>query len=146
MTQSAIVALRVGEGAHTALMRAAAAAILAIAVILLLGTWDGLYGALDLPQALPALTAQLGGAAMLALAYLLWEGSGGTPESMRLASVTGAIACGAGALVIALWLIVRDPGDDLRIGTLGIVILVVAAVMLAGLAAGLATALRPRSS
>jgi TRAP-type C4-dicarboxylate transport system permease small subunit len=41
-----------------------------IAVILFLGTWDGLYGALDLPQALPALTAQLGGAGMLPLAYL----------------------------------------------------------------------------
>jgi len=135
----------VGEGAHTALMRATAAATLAIAVILLLGTWDGLYGALDLPQALPALTAQLGGAAMLALAYLLWAGSAGTVESMRLASLTGAVACGAGALVIALWLIVRDPRADLHIGTLGTVILAVTAVVLAGLAAGLATALRTRS-
>jgi hypothetical protein len=126
-------------------MRAAAAATLAIAVVLLLGTWDGLYGALDLPQALPALTAQLGGAAMLALAYLLWAGSGATPESMRLASFTGAIACGAGALVIALWLIVRDPGDDLHVGTLGTVILIATAVVLAGLAAGLAMALRPRT-
>jgi hypothetical protein len=126
-------------------MRAAAAATLTIAVVLLLGTWDGLYGTLDLPQALPALTAQLGGAAMLALAYLLWAGSAGTPESMRLASLTGAIACGAGALVIALWLILRDPGDDLHIGTLGTVILVVTAVVLASFAAGLATALRPRS-
>jgi hypothetical protein len=126
-------------------MRATAAATLAIAVVLLLGTWDGLYGALDLPQALPALTTQLGGAAMLGLAYLLWAGSAGTPESMRLASVTGAVACGAGALVIALWLIVRDPGPDLHIGTLGTVILIVTAVVLAGLAVGLATALRPRS-
>ena len=75
-------------------MRATAAATLAIAVILLLGTWDGLYEALDLPQALPALTTQLGGAAMLALAYLLWAGSAGTVESMRLASLTGAVACG----------------------------------------------------
>ena len=126
-------------------MRAAAAATLVIAVILLLGTWDGLYGALDLPQALPALTVQLGGAAMLALAYLLWAGSSGTPESMRLASLTGAVACGAAALVIALWLIVRDPGDALHIGTLGTVIVIVTAVVLAGLAAGLAMALRPRS-
>ena len=126
-------------------MRAAAAATLVIAVILLLGTWDGLYGALYLPQALPALTVQLGGAAMLALAYLLWAGSSGTPESMRLASLTGAVACGAAALVIALWLIVRDPGDDLHIGTLGTVIVIVTAVVLAGLAAGLAMALRPRS-
>ena len=59
---------------------------------------------------------------------------------------TGAVACGAGALVIALWLIVRDPGDDLQIGTLGTVILIVTAVVLAGLAAGLAMALRPRSA
>lgn len=126
-------------------MRATAAATLVIGVILLLGTWDGLYGALDLPQALPALTAQLGGAAMLALAYLLWAGSAGTPESMRLASITGAIACGAGALVVALWLIVRDPDADLHIGTRGTVILIVTAVVLAGLAIGLTVALRPRS-
>ena len=59
---------------------------------------------------------------------------------------TGAVACGAGALVIALWLIDRDPGDDLHIGTLGTVILIVTAVALAGLAAGLAMALRPRSA
>ena len=126
-------------------MRATAAATLVIGVILLLGTWDGLYGALDLPQALPALTAQLGGAAMLALAYLLWASSAGTPESMRLASITGAIACGAGALVVALWLIVRDPDADLHIGTRGTVILIVTAVVLAGLASGLTVALRPRS-
>ena len=126
-------------------MRATAAATLVIGVILLLGTWDGLYGALDLPQALPALTAQLGGAAMLALAYLLWAGSAGTPESMRLASITGAIACGAGALVVALWLIVRDPDADLHIGTRGTVILIVTSVVLALLAVGLAMALRPRS-
>jgi hypothetical protein len=48
--------------------------------------------------------------------------------------------------VIALWLIVRDPGDDLHIGTLGTVILIVTAVVLAGLAAGLGMALRPRSA
>ena len=126
-------------------MRATAAATLVIGVILLLGTWDGLYGALDLPQALPALTAQLGGAAMLALAYLLWAGSAGTPESMRLASITGAIACGAGALVVALWLIVRDPDADLHIGTRGTVILIVTSVVLALLAVGLAMASRPRS-
>jgi hypothetical protein len=58
---------------------------------------------------------------------------------------TGAVACGAGALVIAL-AIVRDPGDDLDIGTLGTVILIVTAVVLAGLAAGLGMALRPRSA
>ena len=79
------------------------------------------------------------------LAYLLWAGSAGTPESMRLASITGAIACGAGALVVALWLIVRDPDADLHIGTRGTVILIVTSVVLALLAVGLAMALRPRS-
>src|SRR3954464_401184 len=40
--------------------------------LLLLGTWDGLYSRLDLPQALPALGPQIGGVALLSLASVLW--------------------------------------------------------------------------
>jgi hypothetical protein len=37
---------------------------LAVGLLLLAGAWDGLYDALDLPQAKPALFAQAGGAAL----------------------------------------------------------------------------------
>lgn len=47
-------------------------------LLLLSGTWDGLWDALDLPQGRPALFMQVGGAALLGFAYLLrW------PEPVR---------------------------------------------------------------
>jgi hypothetical protein len=54
-------------------LRPAAAAALLIGALLLLASWDGLYDTLDLPQPLPALAAQVGGAALIGLAYLLWS-------------------------------------------------------------------------
>lgn len=119
------------------MMRAAAIVALVVGALLLLGSWDGLYDALDLPQGLPALTAQMGGASMVALAYLLWAASA-APPLQRVAAVTGVIAEGGAALLIAAWLIFRDPTADLRIDTLGTVILIVVAAILALLALGLA--------
>jgi hypothetical protein len=111
----------------------AAAATLLIGVLFLAASWDGLYDALDLPQPIPALVAQVGGAALLALAYVLWI-SASRPELVEVAAGAGGIAHGVGALVIALWLIFRDEAD-LGIDTLGIVILIVTAIVLALLAA-----------
>jgi hypothetical protein len=113
-------------------LRLAAAAALLIGALLLLASWDGLYDALDLPQPLPALTAQVGGAALLGLAYLLWSSST-RPELGVVAAGAGAIAQGGGALVIAAWLIFRDQ-EQLGIDTLGTVVLIVAAAVLALLA------------
>jgi hypothetical protein len=44
-----------------------------LGILLVLGTWDGLYQKLELPQALPALAPQLGGVALLSLAFLQWS-------------------------------------------------------------------------
>jgi hypothetical protein len=113
-------------------LRLAAAAALLIGALLLLASWDGLYDTLDLPQPLPALTAQVGGAALIGLAYLLWR-SASRPELVGVAAGSGAIAQGGGALVIAGWLIFRDR-EQLGIDTLGIVVLIITAVALALLA------------
>jgi hypothetical protein len=128
------------------ILRGAALVSLLLGIVLLLDSWDGLYNTLDLPQSLPALTTQLGGAALLGLGYLLWAAAP-RPEVAPVAAVTGLIAQGGGALVIAGWLIFRDPSDDLGIDTPGTVILIVAAVILALLAIALArVALANRSS
>jgi hypothetical protein len=113
-------------------LRLAAAAALLIGALLLLASWDGLYDTLDLPQPLPALTAQVGGTALVGLAYLLWR-SASRPELVGVAAATGAIAQGGGALVIAAWLIFRDL-EQLGIDTLGTVVLIVTATVLALLA------------
>jgi hypothetical protein len=42
-------------------------------LLLLAGTWDGLWDALDLPQGQPALFVQVGGAALVGWAYLMWR-------------------------------------------------------------------------
>ena len=119
-------------GSTSSVLRAAALASLALAGYLLLSSWDGLYETLDLPQGLPALTAQLGGAGLLGLSYLLWAAAA-RPNVAPLAARAGAIAHGGAALVLALWLIFRDK-DEIGVGTAGIVILVVAAIVLGLLA------------
>jgi hypothetical protein len=108
-----------------------------LAAVLLAATWDGLYDALDLPKPSPALFAQLGGAALAALAYLLGSAAGRV-ELAAPAAIAGSIAQGLGALIIAAWLLFRTPRADLEIGTLGTVLLIVTAVVLAALAIGLA--------
>jgi hypothetical protein len=93
-----------------------------VSFFLLAGSWDGLYDTLDLPQALPALTTQLGGLGLAALAYLMWSAET-NPALQRPVGTAGVIFLGGGAIVIALWLIFRDPRPDLGIDTLGTVIL-----------------------
>lgn len=111
-----------------------------LGVLLLLGTWDGLYERLDLPQALPALGPQIGGIALLALAYLLWYGSS-TLELRRPVAVAGSLFYLGSAAVIASWLIFRDK-VDLEVGDTGWIILIVSAVAFAGLGAALARSVR----
>jgi hypothetical protein len=113
-------------------LRAAAAASLVLALYLLLSSWDGLYETLELPQGFPALSAQIGGAGMLGLTYVLWAAAA-RPEVAPIVARGGAIAHGAAALIIAAWLIFRDE-PDIGVQTAGIVILAVAAVALGALA------------
>lgn len=106
-------------------MRANAVFDLAVGLLLLSGTWDGLFDALDLPRATPPLFAQVGGAALVAFAYLLWTSVEGGVLQRRVA----AAAAGANALsaaVIVVWLI----NGGLGIDALGKTLLVLAAVLL----------------
>lgn len=121
------------SGSASRVFTAAALVAAVLSFFLLAGSWDGLYDALDLPQALPALTTQLGGIALAALAYLLWSVAA-TAGLARPAAIAGVICHGGGAAIVAAWLIVRDPASDLEIDTLGTVILISVAAVLALLA------------
>ncbi len=119
-------------------MTAVVAALLGL--LLLLGTWDGLYSRLDLPQALPALGPQIGGVAMISLSFLLWSAA----SNLALrgpAGLAGALFYLGSAAVIAAWLIFKDK-IDLGIDSRGWVTLIVTAVILALLGAALARASR----
>jgi hypothetical protein len=111
-----------------------------LGALLILGTWDGLYSRLDLPQALPALGPQIGGVALLALAFLLWS-AGSNLALRRPVAIAGALFYLGSAGVIAAWLIFKDK-VDLGIGDRGWVTLIVAAVVLAVLGGALARAAR----
>jgi hypothetical protein len=116
----------------------------AFGVLLILGTWDGLYEALDLPHLGPALLTQLGGAGLLGLAYLLWIANRNL-EMARAISLTAAVVNALSAVIIAAWLIVRT-SEEMYIGTQGFVELVVAAVLFVVLAAALARVASAASS
>jgi hypothetical protein len=112
-----------------------------LGALLLLGSWDGLYNRLDLPQALPALGPQLGGIGLLALAFLLWSASA-TLELRRPVAIAGVLFYLGSAALIASWLIFRDK-VDLGVGDTGWAILIVTAVVFTGLGAVLVRAARP---
>ena len=95
-------------------------------LLLLSGTWDGFYRLLDLPQPRPALLAQLGGAVVLAFAYLLWVAA--REAALRPAVArAGAVANGLGALVILVWFVFEEPD----VGTRGTVLLALIGLALA---------------
>ena len=116
-----------------AILRTAAVVALVVGVVLGLGSWDGLYDTLDLPQSLPAIGTQIGGVALVALAYALWA-SAPRAELRRIAATTGALAEGGAAGVIGSWLVFRDRLDLGGIGGLGEALLIATAVILAVLA------------
>jgi hypothetical protein len=123
-----------------ATFRVAAVVSALLGALLILGTWDGLYSRLDLPQALPALGPQIGGVALLALAFLLWS-AGSNLAVRRPVAIAGALFYLGSAGVIAAWLIFKDK-VDLGIGDRGWVTLIVAAVVVALLGVALARAAR----
>jgi hypothetical protein len=123
-----------------ATLRVSAVATALLGALLVLGTWDGLYERLDLPQALPALGPQIGGVGLLALAWLQWSAVS-TPPLWRPVALAGALFYLGAAAVIAAWLIFKDK-IDLGIGDTGWVILIVTAAIFAGLGLALARAAR----
>jgi hypothetical protein len=140
------------ESRARAVLRGDAVVALLVGVLFVLGTWDGLYDTLDIPHGVPAIFVQVGGALSIAWAYLLWTAAA-TTELARFVAGPSALANALAAAIISAWLIVRDK-SDLEVGTQGIVELIVAAVVLAGLAVaeavtargvGLADAGRARS-
>jgi hypothetical protein len=85
------------------ILRADSIALAAFGVLLLLAPWDGLYGALGLPETSPELWAQLAGTLLLAFSYLLWI----APRNARLTQAVAfaaAIANLGGAVVVFAWL------------------------------------------
>jgi hypothetical protein len=97
-----------------AVLRADAVAYLALGLVLLAAPWDGLWDALDLPQARPELWTQLAGAVVLAIAYLLWV----APHDESVTRATAATACLAnalGAVILTAWL----AAGELEAGALG---------------------------
>src|ERR671910_532839 len=95
----------------------------AAGLLLLAGTWDGLWDALDLPQGQPALFVQVGGAALVGWAYLLWRAA---EEPPLRATVTRAAAGvdGLRAVVVLIWLVTGLPEDVDALGTILLIALV----------------------
>ena len=90
-----------------ATLRADAVLLFAVALLLLAATWTELYETLDLPVADPELYAQLAGAVMLAVAYLLWI----APRDVRLTQAVAASASlgnGLSAAILLVWLATDD--------------------------------------
>ena len=109
-------------------------------LLLLTGTWDGLWDALDLPQGRPALFVQVGGAVLLALAYIQWRAAG-DPALRAPVARGGLIGEILAALVIATW-VVTDEAEE--IGALGMTLLIVTAAALLVFAAIKLSVLRER--
>jgi predicted neutral ceramidase superfamily lipid hydrolase len=96
----------------------------AVGVLFLAGTWDGLWDALDLPQGQPAVFVQIGGALLWGIAYLLWLAAR-TPSLMVPVARASALMNALTAVVIVVWLI----AGELDIDTLGTVLLIAAAAL-----------------
>jgi FtsH-binding integral membrane protein len=121
-------------------LRVASVLTALLGALLVLGTWDGLYDRLDLPQALPALGPQLGGVALLSLAFMQWSAASTDPLRQPVA-LAGAAFYLISAGVIAAWLIFKDK-FDLGVGDTGWAILIVTAVVFALLGGALARSAR----
>jgi hypothetical protein len=112
-------------------LRANAVFDLAAGLLLLTGTWDGLWDALDLPQGQPALFVQVGGAALLGWAYVLWRAADEPPLRTPVA-LAAAVADGLAALVVLIWLVTGELPDD--VDALGTILLIALVVVLGAFA------------
>lgn len=112
------------------ILRADAVFDVALAALLLLAGWHGLYRALGLPVVVPAIFAEVAGVLLLGFAYLLWIAPDYSVLSRRVAEVT-AIVNGASAALLALWLASGPTG----IRALGVILMVLVTGALAVFAA-----------
>lgn len=99
----------------------------ATGVVFCLGTWNGLFDALDLPQRQPAIFVQTGGAVLLGVAYLLWLAAR-TPALMLPLARASALMNALGTAIVVAWLV----NGVYAAGTQGEVELGAAAVLMAG--------------
>src|SRR5215207_6914412 len=107
-------------------------------LLLLAGTWDGLWDALELPQGKPAVFVQVGGAALVGWAYLLWRAADAPPLRASVA-LAAAIADGLAALIVLIWLVAGELPDYVdTLGTILLIALVVVLGVFAVLKAGVA--------
>jgi ABC-type amino acid transport system permease subunit len=107
-------------------------------LLLLAGTWDGLWDALDLPQGKPATFVQVGGAALVGWAYLLWRAADAPPLRASVA-LAAAIVDGLAALVVLIWLVAGELPDYVdTLGTILLIALVLVLGVFAALKAGIA--------
>jgi hypothetical protein len=97
---------------------------LAAGLMLLAGTWDDLWGVLDLPQGRPALFVQIGGALAVGFAYLLWRAAN-EPALRAPVALAAAIANGLGALIVLVWLVTDELEDLSGLGTASLIVLAV---------------------
>jgi hypothetical protein len=121
-------------------LRAGSVVTVLLGILLLLGTWDGLYSRLDLPHAVPALAAQIGGVGLLSLAFAQWSAAS-APALRGPVSLAAAGFYLGSAAVLAAWLIFKDK-VDLGVGDTGWAILIVTAVVFALLGGALARSAR----
>jgi hypothetical protein len=103
---------------------------LATGVLFLLGTWDGLYNDLDLPQHRPAIFVQAGGAVLLGVAYLLWLATRTDALALPLARASAIMNAVSVAVVVA-WLV----HGKLGIGSQGKAELIATTVVMAAFTA-----------
>jgi hypothetical protein len=82
----------------------------ALAVFLLVATWDGLYEFFGLPLAEPPIYAQLLGAALVAFAIVEWALAG--TSAQRTVTFAAAVGSAIAAAVIAVWLLAADTDLD----------------------------------
>ena len=118
-------------------LRANALFDLAVGLLLLAGTWDGLWDALDLPQGQPAVFVQVGGATVVALAYLLWQAADHARPREPVARAAAG-ADGLAALIVLVWLVTGLPEDVDALGTALLIALVVVLGAFAALTARIA--------
>ncbi len=93
--------------------------------LLLAASWSGLYDALGLPPADPAVYAQVAGGLLPGYAYLLWWAPG-TAAERPVAGAT-AVVNTLGVVVVGTWLL----AGELETGALGDVMLWTAVAALA---------------
>lgn len=129
--------MRAGQARRV--LRADALFDLGLGALLLVAGWEGLYDALGLPPARPAIFAVLAGVLLVGFAYLLWVAPDYTVLGRRVAEAA-AIVNGVSAAAVLLWLASGPAGID----PLGVVIMLLVAgalAVFAGLEARIASAL-----